>query len=51
MTNNKLCDIIGTIGCLVSFLALVAGILGAASWWIVLIGIIMILGSQFEYED
>lgn len=51
MTNNKLCDIIGIIGCVITFLAFVACFFGA-SWWIgVGIGLALILFSQFEYED
>ena len=49
--NNKLCDIIGTVGCLIAFIAL-GGIFLGASWWLgAVAGIALILLSQFEYED
>ena len=51
MTNNKLCDIIGTVGCIITFFSL-AGIFFGASWWVAVgIGITLILLSMWEYDD
>ena len=51
MTNNKLCDIIGTVGCVIAFLAFIACFFGADAWWTIGLGIALCLLAQFEYED
>ena len=50
MTNNKLCDIIGCAGCLISFLCMVAIFFGANCWIGIIIGVLLMLISMWEYE-